>query len=51
MNIGLIGFGRTGKAVASVMLQHEDFNLKWALRRSRLLEKYPVDIIIPYFKD
>lgn len=38
MKIGLIGFGKTGKAVASVILQHTVFHLEWVLRRSHLLE-------------
>jgi len=38
MKIGLIGFGRAGKAVASVILQNPDFSLQWVLRKSRLLE-------------
>jgi 4-hydroxy-tetrahydrodipicolinate reductase len=38
MRIGLIGFGKTGKAVASVILQNKGFRLEWILRRSSLLE-------------
>ncbi len=38
MRIGLIGFGKTGKSVASVILQNEDFTLEWVLRRSTTLE-------------
>lgn len=34
MNIGLIGFGKTGKAVASVILKHESIELNWVLRKS-----------------
>lgn len=36
--IGLIGFGKTGKAVASVILQNKEFSLEWVLRRSTLLD-------------
>lgn len=36
--IGLIGFGKTGKAVASVILQNQEFSLEWVLRQSTLLE-------------
>lgn len=36
--IGLIGFGRTGKAVASVVLQNKDFSLEWVFRRTTVLE-------------
>lgn len=38
MKIGLIGFGKTGKAVASVILQNKEFCLEWVLRQSTLLE-------------
>jgi 4-hydroxy-tetrahydrodipicolinate reductase len=38
MRIGLIGFGKTGKAVASVILQSESFELKLILRRKKLLD-------------
>lgn len=38
MKIGLIGFGKTGKAVANVILQNKEFSLEWVLRRSTLLE-------------
>lgn len=39
MKVGLIGFGKTGKAVASVILQHAKLSLSWVLRQSKLLEK------------
>lgn len=42
IKIGLIGFGKTGKAVANVILQNKDFCLEWVLRRSTLLEKRSV---------
>lgn len=38
MKVGLIGFGKTGKAVANVILQHPDFSLEWVLRKRPLLE-------------
>lgn len=38
MKVGLIGFGKTGKAVASVLLQSKETNLQWVLRRSHNLE-------------
>lgn len=38
MKIGLIGFGKAGKAVANVILQHKDFSLEWILRKSGTLE-------------
>lgn len=38
MNVGLIGFGKTGKAVASVLLQSPDTKLQWVVRQSHTLE-------------
>lgn len=38
MKIGLLGFGKTGKAVANVILQNKDFELEWVLKRSNQLE-------------
>jgi 4-hydroxy-tetrahydrodipicolinate reductase len=38
MKIGLIGFGKTGKAVANVILQNKQFCLEWVLRQSTLLQ-------------
>lgn len=38
MKIGLIGFGKTGKAVASVILQNKEFSLQWVVRKKSLLE-------------
>ena len=38
MKVGLIGFGKTGKAVASVLLQSEEVNLQWVVRKSHNLE-------------
>lgn len=38
MKIGLIGFGKTGRAVATVLLQHPGFELLWAIRKSNKQE-------------
>ena len=38
MKIGLIGFGKAGKAVASVILQNKEFSLEWVLRQKTILE-------------
>ncbi len=38
MKIGLIGFGKAGKAVASVILQSKGFTLNWVLRQRPLQE-------------
>lgn len=38
MNVGLVGFGKTGKAVASVLLQNKKISLKWVMKRNHTLE-------------
>lgn len=38
MKIGLLGFGKAGKAVANVILQHRDFSLEWVMRNSGSME-------------
>lgn len=38
MKIGLIGFGKTGKSVASILLENKNFSLEWVLRQSKVLE-------------
>lgn len=38
MRVGLVGFGKTGKAVASVLLESGAVELTWVLRRSHILE-------------
>lgn len=38
ISVGLIGFGKTGKAVASIILQNSAFRLEWVLRQRSLLE-------------
>lgn len=39
MKIGLLGFGKAGKAVANVILQHKDFSLEWVLKKTDTLNK------------
>lgn len=39
MKIGLLGFGKAGKAVANVILQHKDFSLEWILKKTDTLNK------------
>ncbi|MGG9972266.1 4-hydroxy-tetrahydrodipicolinate reductase [Ferruginibacter sp. SUN002] len=39
MKVGLIGFGKTGKAVASVIMQNKEFCLEWVLRQKIALDK------------
>ena len=38
MKVGLMGFGRAGKAVATVLLQNEEVDLCWVMRRSKELQ-------------
>lgn len=38
MKTGLIGFGKTGKAVASVILQNKNLSLSWVMKKSHTLE-------------
>jgi len=42
MKIGLMGFGKTGKAVANAILQHSDFTLVWAIRRKKIMDNRSV---------
>jgi 4-hydroxy-tetrahydrodipicolinate reductase len=37
-SVGLIGFGKTGRAVASVLLESKQTELQWVLRRSTQLD-------------
>jgi 4-hydroxy-tetrahydrodipicolinate reductase len=38
MKVGLFGFGRAGRAVATVLLQSEEANLCWVIRKSTTLQ-------------
>ena len=38
IKVGLIGFGRTGKAVANEILQSTNFCLEWVLKRTHILD-------------
>lgn len=38
MKIGILGFGKAGRAVATTMLESADVTLQWVIRRSRVLE-------------
>lgn len=42
LKIGLFGFGRTGKAVAAVLLSNDDFSLEWVYRQKKKLENRSV---------
>jgi len=37
MKVGLVGFGRTGRSVARVLLESKETNLQWVVRRSSVL--------------
>jgi 4-hydroxy-tetrahydrodipicolinate reductase len=36
LKVGLIGFGKTGKAVANVILQNQEFSLEWVFTTKHL---------------
>ncbi len=38
MKVGLFGFGRSGKAVATVLLQNEEAHLCWVIRKTNVLQ-------------
>ena len=38
MKIGLIGFGKTGRSVATIILENPDICLEWVVRKSTRLE-------------
>lgn len=37
MKVGLMGFGRAGRAVARILLESKETNLRWVIRRSSVL--------------
>lgn len=42
MKIGLIGFGKTGKAVANALLQNNEVSLEWVIRRKKIMDNRSV---------
>ena len=42
LRVGLIGFGKTGRAVAAVLLMEKTIDLVWVVRKSRVLENRSV---------
>lgn len=38
MRVGLFGFGRAGKSVATLLLQHHQVSLCWVIRKSNVLQ-------------
>lgn len=51
MKVGLIGFGKTGKAVASILLESKEVDLQWVVRRTKLLEHRSVPEFLGVFSD
>lgn len=51
MKVGLIGFGKTGRAVASVLLESKKTNLQWVIRKSSLLEHRSVPEFLGVYSD
>ena len=51
MKIGLFGFGRAGKAVATVSLQSEEVYLCWVIRKSKGLQHRSVSEFLGINKD
>lgn len=51
MKLGLIGFGKTGRDVASVLLKQEDLELDWVVRRSTKMEHRSVKEILEIDSD
>ncbi len=49
--IGLIGFGRAGKAVAGVILQNQEFSLEWVYRKTDLLDHRSVPEFLGFESD
>jgi 4-hydroxy-tetrahydrodipicolinate reductase len=44
--VGLIGFGKTGRAVATVLLMDKTIDLVWVVRKSRVLENRSVPEVL-----
>ena len=39
MDIGLMGFGKTGRAVASILLESKETTLQWVIGNTKILKK------------
>lgn len=46
VKVGLVGFGKAGRAVASVLLESKETDLQWVLRKSRRSEHHSVQEIL-----
>lgn len=42
IKVGLVGFGKTGRAVASILLRDKTINLVWVVRKTKALENRSV---------
>lgn len=51
MKVGLIGFGKTGKAVASILLENKEVNLQWVIRKTNHLEHRSVSEYLGVLSD
>ena len=51
MKVGLMGFGRTGRSVARVLLESKETNLQWVVRRSSVLRHRSVPEFLGVYSD
>ncbi len=51
MRVGIIGFGKTGRAVAAVLLESKKVNLQWVVRQAELLEHRSVPEFLGFSSD
>lgn len=51
MRVGLFGFGRAGKAVATILLQNEEAYLCWVIRKSKVLQHRSVSEFLGFPHD
>lgn len=51
MRIGILGFGKAGRAVATTLLEAEGVTLQWIIRRSRVLEHRSVSEFLGISRD
>lgn len=51
MKVGLMGFGKAGKAVAAVLLESKEANLQWVVRKTKLLEHRSVPEFLGVLSD
>jgi 4-hydroxy-tetrahydrodipicolinate reductase len=51
MKVGLIGFGRAGKAVATILLRNKQTTLEWVVRKSARLEHRSIPEFLGEYSD